>query len=204
MKQLARYWERIREAGDPKTSPAIDALAEILFMGRQVHLHVLLVAQSATARALGGPEMRENFATRILARYTQNAWRMLVPEVHPTPKSTQHMGRAQVVLGGIAHETQVLFMTHAEAHAWAMGVKSSTTPVVLPKKTVPPGLATGLAPGLAGMTIRCEVPRATSLPRRRKPIGIRGSGRVGAVCSPNSHCLTALHHSPLVATLTRN
>ncbi|MEU1050645.1 DUF87 domain-containing protein [Streptomyces sp. NPDC005897] len=53
MKQLARYWERIRESGDPKVSPAVDALNEILYMGRQVRMHVLLVAQSATARALG-------------------------------------------------------------------------------------------------------------------------------------------------------
>lgn len=29
-------------------------------------MHVLLVAQSATARALGGPEGRGQFATRIL------------------------------------------------------------------------------------------------------------------------------------------
>ncbi|MGW0703029.1 pRL2-11 [Streptomyces sp. NPDC002867] len=121
MKQLTRYWEKIKEKGDPKISPAVDALAEILFMGRAVRLHVLLVAQSATARALGGPEMRENFATRILARYTQNAWRMLVPEVQPAPKSTRHIGRAQVVLGGSAHETQVMFMTDAEARTWAMG-----------------------------------------------------------------------------------
>lgn len=35
-------------------------------MGRQPRMHVLLVAQSATARALGGPEVRERFATRIL------------------------------------------------------------------------------------------------------------------------------------------
>ncbi|MEV1040464.1 pRL2-11 [Streptomyces sp. NPDC050204] len=125
MKQLTRYWEKIKEKGDPKISPAVDALAEILFMGRAVRMHVLLVAQSATARALGGPEMRENFATRILARYTQNAWRMLVPEVQPAPKSTRHIGRAQVVLGGSAHETQVMFMSDREARDWAMaGAKS--------------------------------------------------------------------------------
>ncbi|MFF3706764.1 hypothetical protein [Streptomyces phaeochromogenes] len=85
MTQLKRYWAKTRESGDPKESPAVDALAEILFMGRQVRLHVLLVAQSATARAIGGPEMRENFSTRILVRYTLNAWRMLVPEVSPIP-----------------------------------------------------------------------------------------------------------------------
>ncbi|MEU8550957.1 DUF87 domain-containing protein [Streptomyces roseoverticillatus] len=132
MRQLARYWEKVRQKGDPKTSPAIDALAEILFMGRQVRLHVLLVAQSATARALGGPEMRENFATRILARYSQNAWRMLAPEITPAPKSTTHIGRTQVVLGGAAHETQVLFMTHAEARAWAMNT-ANPGPVTLEK-----------------------------------------------------------------------
>ncbi|MEU6353149.1 DUF87 domain-containing protein [Streptomyces sp. NPDC047072] len=119
LKQLARYWERLRESGDPKVSPAIDALNEVLYMGRQVRMHVLLVAQSATARALGGPEVREQFATRILARYSMNAWRMLAPEVHPAPKSTKHHGRAQVVIGGSASETQVLFFTDAEAREWA-------------------------------------------------------------------------------------
>ena len=120
IRKLNAYWSRIREPKtDPKTSPAIDALAEILFMGRAVKFHVILVAQSATANALGGPEMRENFATRILARYTVNAWKMLVPEVTPIPKSSRHVGRAQVVLGGDAKETQILFFTPAEARAWA-------------------------------------------------------------------------------------
>ncbi|MEK8141554.1 hypothetical protein NKH18_00160 [Streptomyces sp. M10(2022)] len=95
MAQLKRYWAKIRESGDPKTSPAIDALAEILFMGRQVRLHVLLVAQSATAQAVGGPAMRENFSTRILVRYTLNAWRMLVPEVSPIPMASDHHGRVK-------------------------------------------------------------------------------------------------------------
>jgi hypothetical protein len=119
MKQLARYWEKIRESGDPKVSPAVDALNEILYMGRQLRMHVLLVAQSATARALGGPEVREQFSTRILARYSVNAWRMLAPEVHPAPKSTKHHGRAQVVSGGSARETQILFFTEPEAREWA-------------------------------------------------------------------------------------
>ncbi|MEU5582992.1 DUF87 domain-containing protein [Streptomyces huasconensis] len=138
MKQLARYWEKIRESGDPKVSPAIDALNEILYMGRQLRMHVLLVAQSATARALGGPEVREQFSTRILARYSVNAWRMLAPEVHPAPKSTKHHGRAQVVSGGSARETQVLFFTEAEAREWATtGTKAAaadgTAPVQLHK-----------------------------------------------------------------------
>ncbi|MYY04740.1 MULTISPECIES: DUF87 domain-containing protein [unclassified Streptomyces] len=125
MKMLARYWEKIRESGDPKVSPAIDALNEILYMGRQLRMHVLLVAQSATARALGGPEVREQFSTRILAKYSVNAWRMLAPEVHPAPKSTKHRGRAQVVSGGTARETQVLFFTELEAREWATTGKTA-------------------------------------------------------------------------------
>ncbi|WP_367141233.1 MULTISPECIES: helicase HerA domain-containing protein [Streptomyces] len=159
MKQLARYWEKTRQSGDPKISPAIDALAEILFMGRQVRLHVLLVAQSATARALGGPEMRENFYTRILARYSQNAWRMLAPEITPAPKSTTHTGRAQVVLGGAAHETQVLFMTHAEAHAWAMGTVGVAAVALekVPAVAAGPAHSAGPAAG-TGWTLTAAAP----------------------------------------------
>ncbi len=45
---------------------------------------------------------------------------MLVAEVSPAPKPTQHPGRVQVAPGGVAHETQVLNLTHAEARQWAM------------------------------------------------------------------------------------
>nr|WP_205574241.1 pRL2-11 [Streptomyces scabiei] len=151
MKQLARYWERTRESGDPKVSPAVDALNEILYMGRQLRMHVLLVAQSATARALGGPEVREQFATRILARYSMNAWRMLAPEVNPAPKSTKHHGRAQVVIGGSARETQVLFFTETEAREWATTGKTATDtkPAALPTQSGPAQLQKPPADSLA-------------------------------------------------------
>ncbi|MGW3377846.1 pRL2-11 [Streptomyces hydrogenans] len=156
MAQLRRYWERTRTSDDPKTSPAIDALAEILFMGRQVRLRVLLVAQSATARALGGPEMRENFSTRILVRYTMNAWKMLVPEVTPAPKPTRHPGRVQVVLGGTARETQVLNLSEAEARAWAMaGVPGQRKPLTL-LKTPAPSPAPTPAPVAPAPALACE------------------------------------------------
>ncbi|WP_367140610.1 MULTISPECIES: pRL2-11 [Streptomyces] len=155
MKQLARYWERTRESGDPKVSPAVDALNEILYMGRQLRMHVLLVAQSATARALGGPEVREQFATRILARYSVNAWRMLAPEVHPAPKSTKHHGRAQVVIGGSARETQVLFFTETEAREWATTGKKAADgpkPAALPTQPGPMQLQKPPTPGTQPVT----------------------------------------------------
>jgi hypothetical protein len=89
---------------------------------------VLLVAQSATARAIGSTEMRQNFSTRILVRYTLNAWRMLVPEVSPIPMPSDHHGPVQVVTRGRAQETQVLNLPNEEAREWAMsGVHSKGT-----------------------------------------------------------------------------
>ncbi|WP_124291331.1 DUF87 domain-containing protein, partial [Streptomyces sp. ADI91-18] len=166
MKQLARYWEKTRESGDPKVSPAIDALNEILYMGRQLRMHVLLVAQSATARALGGPEVREQFSTRILARYSVNAWRMLAPEVHPAPKSTKHPGRAQVVSGGSARETQILFFTEAEARQWATTGKN-TAPTA--NRSVPVQLQKPPADSLADAwsTSTLELPPTTEPPVSR-------------------------------------
>ncbi|MFG3072153.1 helicase HerA domain-containing protein [[Kitasatospora] papulosa] len=148
--KLKRYWAASRKAkgdefgpADPKESPAIDALREILFMGRAVRMHVFLVAQSATAAALGGPEVRECFATRILARYTRNAWNMLVPEVQPVPRSTRHIGRAQVVLGGVAHETQVVFYSDSEARGWATAGTVAATPDLGGAGTAPARHVTG-------------------------------------------------------------
>lgn len=135
--RLKKYWAEIREKSDPKESPAVSSLAEVLFMGRAVKMNVLAVAQSATAQALGGPEMRENFATRILARYTRNAWMMLAPEVQPVPRSTRHVGRAQVVLGGAAAETQVVFFTEDEARDWAVSGTVAAAPDLGARPTVP-------------------------------------------------------------------
>ena len=118
--RLGAYWRKIKDKSDPAVSPAVEALGDVLFMGRATRVNALAVAQMMTARALGGPEARENFATRILARYTVNAWKMLVPEVWPMPKSSRHPGRVQVVNAGVARETQVVFFTPKEAREWAL------------------------------------------------------------------------------------
>lgn len=210
MKQLARYWERTRESGDPKVSPAIDALNKILYMGRQVRMHVLLVAQSATARALGGPEVREQFATRILARYSMNAWRMLAPEVHPAPKSTKLPGRAQVVIGGTASETQVLFFTDAEAREWATTgppptantktrsanlpqpapeqlQKSADGPVTVTMDDVPPALPTAPETAAQSALPAAKTPAADPA-RRRRPGPPSTTRRWGCARPTNTTC----------------
>jgi hypothetical protein len=118
MGMLANYWAEVRGKGDPKKSPAINALAELLFMGRSAKHNVVAIAQMLTARAIGGPEARENFGIRCLARYTTNAWKMLVPEAG-MPRSSRTLGRWQIVIGGQATEVQVAFLTTPQARALA-------------------------------------------------------------------------------------
>lgn len=116
--QLKAYWESVREKGDPKLSPAIQAFRDIMFMGRSGKVNLFGVAQMLTANTTGGPESRENFGIRCLARYTANNWRMLAPEV-AMPRKSKTRGRWQFVVAGEATETQVVLLTQTEARAIA-------------------------------------------------------------------------------------
>jgi hypothetical protein len=98
----------------PKTSPAVQAFRNTLYMGRSAKVNVFAVAQMLTALTTGGPEARENFGVRALARYTKNNWQMLVPEAG-MPRASRTQGRWQIVVGGEATETQVCFLSQVEA-----------------------------------------------------------------------------------------
>jgi hypothetical protein len=108
MPRLKAYWAASRGPGDPKESPAITGLGEIAFAGRQVRMHLLLIAQLLTAKATGiqGGEVRENIGVKFLARYSPSAWKMQAPEHPMAPKPTQ-IGRVQVVTAKGVAETQV-------------------------------------------------------------------------------------------------
>ena len=127
MAVLKQWWKNHKDPGDPPESPAVRSLAQILFMGRHVRMHVLAIAQMATVKDLGGTEQRENYATRILARHTQNAWKMLVPECEFKP-ATRHPGRMWVCIGGVATETQGVFMTEHEARGFVSEVRGLVDP----------------------------------------------------------------------------
>ncbi|MFD7020824.1 hypothetical protein [Streptomyces sp. NPDC059928] len=65
MRYLASYWEPFRQKDEPKKSPAITALKDVLYTGRQARIHVL-----CNGRASGlAPSARDQFATVVLARF---------------------------------------------------------------------------------------------------------------------------------------
>ncbi|MFS0696870.1 hypothetical protein [Streptomyces nitrosporeus] len=119
--QLARYWDTVREKGDPKTSPAVDALEYVLFAGREVRIHLLVGAQLDRG-ALG--EWRENFSTVVLGRVTTRTFKRLAPQFRPAPESSTQPGHVHVVQGSNIHPTQVLLLTETEA---AAGITTTET-----------------------------------------------------------------------------
>lgn len=179
--QLGNYWAEARGKDDPKRSPAVTALGELLFMGRSAKINVLGVAQLLTARAIGGPESRENFAIRCLARYTVNAWRMLVPEA-AMPRPSRHLGRWQVVVGGVATECQVAYLTTAEARALATAGNVHAHPGVC--ADMPAQAPTSPSPASADTLTLREAIDAGILPWTLAATQKRLQRRVGTVPTP--------------------
>ena len=167
--RLQKYWAEVRTKDDPKSSPAVTALGDILFMGRAVRETVVAIAQLMTARTLGGPEARENFPVRILARYSRNAWNMLVPEIQPMPKSSRHPGRVQVCIAGVATETQVIFPSEDETRAWA----SSGVSMDAAGGTVLPSQST-IYQGNEGSSVVGQRPALTLVPELAPPPELAG------------------------------
>lgn len=130
MKRLRAYWRRVREPGDPVRSPALDALDEVNFTGRQVRVNLLMIGQRLSAEASGGGDSRESLAALIFARHRPSTWRMLVPDL-PMPPPTRHTGRAEVVTDTV-RTTQVAFLTGAEARELALSGR-----VAVPRDDMP-------------------------------------------------------------------
>jgi hypothetical protein len=131
MNRLRAYWNDIRGPGDPVRSPAIEAIEDAAFMGRQVLCNIVFVGQKMSVRASASGEARESMGIRILGRYTASTWKMLVPEVPYVPSRNQP-GRVQVVTGGKARETQVAFLTGHQARELAMSGTVSPWPSPVP------------------------------------------------------------------------
>lgn len=194
--RLIAYWRKIKGPQDPATSPAVEALNEVLFMGRQVRMHVVAIAQMMTAKATGGPEARENFATRCLTRYTFNAWKMLVPEVWPMPPKSAHVGRWQIVKGGVAHETQVAYLTPRQSRELAMSGAMTPFPALERPGESTPALGAGDTPATSTGT-RLELVKplvaATSTP---EPVGLADAVARGIVSVSLAAVRTARARDP--------
>lgn len=121
MSQLKELTRRI-----PRGSyDAMDALRDIAFMGRAAKIHLVAVGQFMDARTMGS-DIRENFSTRVLIRYTKQTWTMLAWDCGLPQAAPDHKGRGMVCRGGKARETQFLYMSEEEAAQLARSAYTGT------------------------------------------------------------------------------
>lgn len=134
-KRLAAYW---KQSGGYGRSPAIDALEELLFLGRQVAFNGLLVGQRLSAKAVGSGDSRENVGVKILMNPSSSTWKMLADRfAQPPPDNTK--GRAQVVIDEV-RECQVVWFTAVEAREFSMSGIVTPCPRGMPGVSGVPGL----------------------------------------------------------------
>jgi hypothetical protein len=152
-KRLARYWKaerkRIQAAakrakaedmdydeGDldpPLQSPAIVAMQESVGMGRELRMHVLVMAQRLSAGVFGGNggDIRESFqGGRLIARWDRKLWKMLVDTIAYVACPTGPRGIWGLARGEEFTVFRVPNLTDAEATAFALSGAPAYGPVL--------------------------------------------------------------------------
>lgn len=94
---------------------ALDAFADLVFMGRAVKMHVIAFAQLASYRSGLTPDLIENFGTKILIGYSDKAWKWLVPDCGRYRVAPSGVGRGMVCESGKARECQLTWMDEESA-----------------------------------------------------------------------------------------
>lgn len=143
--ELTAYWKRLRREikaatgeDQPEESPAITAYRDLVCKGRSTMMNVLAVAQRFDAKVTAGGDIRANFGERMLARFDDQARRMLIPEISPKPVSSSHRGRMLLCRDGKAHPVQGVYMGIEETRAWAFGADAEGARPVRPVEAAAP------------------------------------------------------------------
>lgn len=150
--ELKAYWRSIDGTGE---SPAVEALREMLFTGRALKIHFLLIAQKLTVAALGGKDSaaRENCAGILMGgSASAPSWKMLAEDVE-RPAKQSVPGRHFVVDHGNVTLCQVAYLNpagHAGPEARQLALAGAVT--ALPEG-IPLGIAKPItqAAGMSGM-----------------------------------------------------
>jgi hypothetical protein len=139
-KKLIRYWRGVRkelmlaakqaqaddgpfEVADldpPVQSPAVVAMQESVCMGREIKIHVVVMAQRASASVFGGNggDIRESFqGGRFIARWDRKLWKMLVDTLTYVACPTGPRGIWGLAQGEEFHIFRVPWLSEADALA---------------------------------------------------------------------------------------
>jgi hypothetical protein len=183
--RLREHWAAQRQPGQPTRSPAIVALNELLFMGRQVKIHVLQASQRAEANAVGGGAARENLVGRVLIGKVQSkTWKMLAGEFEQPPMSLKR-GRGFLVTDAV-HEVQAILLSEQEAWDLALAGEVTVPPYDMPYTGAATGKDIVVSPG-DGAGAPVPVPPAPPLLSLREFTQSRGLSLPAARTWRNRH-----------------
>ena len=121
----------------PATSPAVVAMQESVGMGRELKIHVLVMAQRLSASVFGGDggNIRESFqGGRFIARWDRKLWRMLVDTIAYVACPTGPRGIWGVARGEEFTVFRVPWLSDADATAYALGGEPVYGPVLGPQE----------------------------------------------------------------------
>lgn len=184
---LARYWKAERQKimenakmlrdmeadydpadlNPPQQSPAVAAMQEGVFMGRELGMHWWVAAQKLSAGIFGGRggDVRESFQIRFIAKWDRSLWKMLVNGLKYVACPSGPRGIWGCQFGEEFTIFRVPFLTDAEARSWALGGVAARGPV-LGRQAGAPVLEDRDAPVIAApVTLTEAVQRG--LPSRR-------------------------------------
>lgn len=156
IKKLIRYWRGLRreiihaakeakaagEAYDPADldppvqSPAVVALQETVFMGRELKMHMIVAAQRASANVFGGGggDVRESFqGGRLVAKWDRKLWKMLVDTLDYVACPNGPRGIWGLARGSEFHIFRVPWLSEADALDVARGGVATSGPVLGPQ-----------------------------------------------------------------------
>lgn len=94
---------------------ALDAFADLMFMGRAVKMHVIAFAQLASYRSGLTADLLENFGVKILIGYSDKAWKWLAADCGAYRVAPSGVGRGMVCGSGKARECQLVWMDEESA-----------------------------------------------------------------------------------------
>lgn len=125
----------LRELDLPATSPAVVAMQESVGMGRELRMHVVVMAQRLSASVFGGNggDIRESFqGGRLIARWDRKLWKMLVDTLAYVACPTGPRGIWGLARGEDFTVFRVPFLSDPDATAYALSGAPAPGPVLGP------------------------------------------------------------------------
>jgi hypothetical protein len=116
----AFYTENIKEPGDPAAPKVwLEAVAPLIYQGREVGIRGEFMFQNMTDKALGGVSLRDAFNTVGMAGYKRNQWTRIVGTT-PVPECRIGPGKIMMINGPQQEWVQGFFDDAAFLKEYAM------------------------------------------------------------------------------------